>query len=148
MKVFVIYDSVYGNTESIAGAIANALGTETKVLKISEVDFSQVSSGDLIFIGGPTQGGRPTKAMQDFLGKIPEASLKGVNIAVFDTRLSSKVVGIFGYAAGKIEDTLKKKGAVIQGKSIGFFVKGTKGPLVDGETERAVIWAKGIAGIK
>ncbi len=148
MKTIVIYDSVYGNTEAIARAIGDALGLETKVFKINEIDLSQISSGDLLFIGSPTQGGRPTKAMQDFLNKITEESLKGVQIAAFDTRLSSKMVGLFGYADGKIADNLKKKGGIIKGKPEGFLVKGTKGPLLDGETERAVRWAKDIAVIK
>ncbi len=85
MKTLVIYDSVYGNTEIIAQAIGNVFSSETKVMKITEVDISQISPGDLVFIGSPTQGGKPTKAVQDFLSKASDSIFKDVDVAVFDT---------------------------------------------------------------
>jgi flavodoxin I len=48
------------------------------------------------------------------------------------------------YAAGKIADSLKKKGATLMASPEGFFVKGKEGPLKEGELERAAGWAKGI----
>jgi flavodoxin I len=145
LNTFVIYDSVYGNTQKIAQAISFALGSSTKLLRISEVNLTQIAAGDLVFIGGPTQGGRPTKPMQEFLSNIPANSLRGVNVVVFDTRLKSKLVGVFGYAAGKIADAVKKNGANIKGSPAGFLVKGGRGPLVDKEIERATAWSKAIA---
>lgn len=145
MNTYVIYDSVYGNTEKIAQAISFALGGSTKLLRINQVKFSEIVADDLVFIGGPTQGGRPTKEMQQFLHNIPANSLKGVSAVVFDTRLTSKLVGIFGYAAGKIADAVKKNGATIKGTPEGFLVKGGQGPLADNEIERAAAWAKIIA---
>lgn len=64
--------------------------------------------------------------------------------AAFDTRLSTKLVGIFGYAADKIATNLKSNGWTIVFPPKGFFVKGKKGPLLDGELEHAVDWAKEI----
>jgi len=54
-------------------------------------------------------------------------------------------VGIFGYAAGKIADSLKRKGATLVASPEAFFVKGKEGSLKDGELERAASWAKEIA---
>ena len=62
-------------------------------------------------------------------------------MATFDTRLSTKLVGIFGYAAGRIADSLTKKGGLIL-SSEGFFVKGKEDSLKEGELERAASWAK------
>jgi flavodoxin len=144
MKVFIVYDSVYGNTEKIANAIGSAITGDVEVLHVSKVNLSELKTIDLLIIGSPTQGGRPTPAIQDFLNKIPESSLQGINIAVFDTRMSTKFVGIFGYAAGRIASSLKGKGSTLAVPPEGFFIKGTQGPLKEGELERAAAWARGI----
>jgi flavodoxin len=145
MKVLIVYDSVYGNTEEIAKAIGSAINGDVKVLRVGEVNPSELKTIDLLIIGSPTQGGRPTQAIQDFLNKILEPSLQGINIAVFDTRMSTKFVRIFGYAAGRIASSLKGKGSTLAVPPEGFFIKGTQGPLKEGELERAAAWAKGIA---
>lgn len=61
--------------------------------------------------GSPTHGGKATAAITDFLNTISPSRLADVKVAAFDTRLSAKFVGIFGYAAGKIMAVLGKKGA-------------------------------------
>ena len=150
MKALIVYDSVYGNTEKIARAIAGALtpSGEVKVLRAGEVNPSELESIDLLIVGAPTQGGRATPPIQDFLNKLPESAVKGLNVAAFDTRLSTKLVGIFGYAAGKIAETLKRKGSTLILPPEPFFVKGRQGPLKEGELERAAAWAKGISESK
>ena len=150
MKALIVYDSVYGNTEKIARAIAGAITPSdgVKILRAGEANPSELESIGLLIVGSPTQGGRPTPAIQDFLNKVPEPAIKGVNVAAFDTRFSTKLVGIFGYAAGKIADNLKGKGGTLVASPEGFFVKGKEGPLKEGELERAASWAKTIATSK
>jgi flavodoxin len=143
MKVLIVYDSVYGNTEKIAKSIGGAITGEVKVLRVGEVSLSELESIDLLIVGSPTQGGRPTQAIQDFLNRVSE-HIKGVKVAAFDTRYSTRWVGIFGYAAGKIADILKVQGGTLIASPEAFFVKGKEGPLKDGEIERAASWAKGI----
>ena len=144
VKVLIVYDSLYGNTEEIARAIGGAITGDVKVLRVGEVNPSELKGFDLLIIGSPTQGGGPTPSIKDFLNKIPELSLQGINIAVFDTRMTTKFVGIFGYAAGRIAGSLKGKGSTLAVPPEGFFIKGTQGPLKEGELERAVAWAKAI----
>jgi len=146
MKALVVYDSFYGNTEKIAKAIGAALAPpgEVKVLRPGEVNPSGLEAVDLLVVGSPTQGGRPTKAIQDFLNKLPESAVKDVNVAAFDTRFSTKLVTIFGYAAGKIAGSLKKKGGILILSPEPFFAKSKEGPLKEGELERAAVWAKRI----
>ncbi len=48
---------------------------------------------------------------------------------------------VFGYAAKPISEKLRRKGAEIIAAPEGFFVKDTKGPLKEGELERAKKWA-------
>lgn len=142
MKIIVVYDSLYGNTEEIARAIGGAITGDVRVLRAGAVQPSEVESVDLLIIGSPTQGGRATPAIQEFLGRISEAAIKGIDIATFDTRIAQKWVGIFGYAAGRIASNLKEKGGTLVAPPEGFFVKGKEGPVKEGELERAAGWAK------
>ena len=142
MKVLVVYDSVYGNTEKIAKSIGDNIAGEVKVLRVGEANPSQLEGIDLLIVGSPTQGGKPTPAIQGFLNKMPDGAIKGISVAGIDTRLSTKLVGIFGYAAGRIANSLKGKGGALPLPPQAFFVKGREGPLKDGELERAATWAK------
>jgi flavodoxin I len=63
------------------------------------VQSPDLGSNDLLVVGSPTPGGRPTPVIQDFVNKLPDTALKGKRVATFDTRFSSMLVGIFGYAA-------------------------------------------------
>ena len=148
MKTLVVYDSVYGNTEEIARAIGGAITGDVKVMHAGEASPSELESIDLLIAGAPTQGGRPTPAMQGFLKRVTEPAIKDMNVAAFDTRISAKWVGIFGYAAGKIAKNLKGKGGNLILNPEPFYVKGTKGPLKEGELERAANWAKEIVKSK
>lgn len=152
MKVLIIYDSIFGNTEQIARAISNALGSQddVEILQVSNVKPQQLIGMNLLILGSPTRGFRPTPAIKNLLRKIPMKSLKGVKVAAFDTRISvsdieSRIgrffVNQFGYAAQPIADGLKKKGGELIMAPEGFFVKGTEGPLKEGELERAADWA-------
>ena len=109
MKVLIVYDSVYGNTEKFSEAIGDAIIGDVKVLRVGEVDISELKTFNLLIVGSPTQGGRPTLAIQDFLNKISEPVIRGIRVAAFDTRMSTRFVGIFGNAAARIADSLKKK---------------------------------------
>ena len=146
MKALIVYDSVYGNTEKIARAIGEAItpSGEVKVLRAGEANPSELASIELLIVGSPTHASRPTPAIQDILNKVPKLSLQGINVAAFDTRISTKLVGVFGYAAGRIARNLKRKGGTLIASPVGFFVTGGKGPLKEGELERAAAWAKGI----
>jgi flavodoxin len=148
MKALIVYDSLYGNTEKIAQAIGGGIGGEVKVVKVGEANPAELGSYDLLIIGSPTQGGRHTVATKAFLGKIPADVLKNKRVASFDTRLKTVLVKMFGWAANRIADALKDKGGNLLAPGEGFFVKATKGPLVDGELERAAAWAKAIAESK
>jgi flavodoxin I len=149
MMAIVIYDSVYGNTEKIARAIAEGISVDTRAVRPDEVSPDDMKSIDLLIVGAPTQGGRPTPPIREFLKKIPASVVKGNNVAAFDTRISAKWVGIFGYAAGKIAKSLKKMGGNLLANPEAFFVTGTEGPLKEGEVERAGAWVKQlIAGKK
>jgi flavodoxin I len=142
MKTLVVYDSLYGNTERIAQAIGDAVSGKVKVVRAGEVDVSELKALDLLLVGAPTHGGRASPPMREFLDKVQSRALQGVKVAAFDTRHTSKFTVLFGYAAGRIAKSLKKKGGTLLLSPEGFFVEGTEGPLKEGELERAASWAE------
>jgi flavodoxin len=83
------------------------------------------------------------RSIKSFLDNIPSDVLKNKKAAAFDTRIKGWAQ-IFGWAARRIADTLTTKGASLVAPPEGFIVKATKGPLVEGELERAAAWAKNL----
>ncbi len=143
MKTLVVYESINGNTEKIAKAIGEAIGEDVKVLSVGAVSSSDLELIDLLIVGSPTYGGRPTPGMLDFLKHtVPTSSLKGVSVAAFDTRWTTKWVKIFGFASEKVASSLKANGGIPVLTPEGFYVTGIKGPVIEGELERAASWAK------
>jgi hypothetical protein len=53
-----------------------------------------------------------------------------------------------GYAAKSIAKRLEKAGGKLAAPPEGFAVKGTEGPMKQGELERAAEWAKRLGGIQ
>ena len=155
MKISILFDSYFGNTEQIAQAIENALNenNDVEVLRISEISWQKVSGADILIVGSPTRGFRPSENTTNFLKNIPAKGLKGTKVAAFDTRISlnsiqSKplrfIVKTGGYAAKHIAKSLQKKGGLLILSPEGFLVSGEEGPLVEGELERAAKWAEKI----
>ena len=154
MKALVVYDSEFGNTKQIAMAIGGIFESldEVEVLRVGEVLVEQFKGLDFLIVGSPTQRFRPTKPTSDFLKRIPKDGLKSISAAAFDTRLTIEeieetgvlafFVRIFGYAAQPIGNGLKKKGAELVTSPEGFYVEGVKGPLVEGDLERAEAWGR------
>jgi flavodoxin len=152
----VVYDSVFGNTEKIAQAIGAVLAEQGSVetLSVGRMTTNSMSGLDILIVGSPTRGFRPTEAVSKFLNSIPKNSLTEVRVAAFDTRIwldtiDSKtlrfVVDKGGYAANTIAKSLVKKGGQLVAPPEGFLVTGEQGPLKEGELDRANEWARGIA---
>ena len=121
MKTLVLYDSAFGNTQQIAKAIGATLNasTETPVVRIKDVLPEHLSGIELLVVGSPTRGFRPSEDTKKFLQKLPARCLAGVKVAAFDTRVNIKevnsgfltfMVNLFGYAAEPIAKALQKKG--------------------------------------
>ena len=154
MKVIVIYDSVFGNTRQIAEAIADGLGVkaEVKLISIKENSNPNISGDELLVIGSPTRGFRPTEEIGKYLKEINSQTIPNINYATFDTRFKEEEVSRFvrfviktgGYAAVRMHKVLRDKGAQPVTEPIGFYVKTENGPLREGEIERAREWGKSL----
>ncbi|MBN1659105.1 MAG: flavodoxin [Anaerolineae bacterium] len=142
MKTLIVYDSQHGHTEKIAFAIGEASGARVEhVGKVGPVDLAGL---DLLIVGSPTHGGWYTEPLKALLDALP--GLEGGNVAAFDTRTATIWNRIlpFGYAAPRIAQKLEASGGKLIAPPEGFVVEGIKGPLKDGELERAARWAKGL----
>lgn len=146
MKTLVVYDSLYGNTETIARTIAQALPGDVPVVRAGQADPAELETADLLIIGAPTHGSLPSETAQGLIQRIGSPARDGARLATFDTRLSWGFLKRYGFAASKMADPLVEKGWTLAVAPEGFFVRGLKkGPLKRGELERASAWAKRLA---
>lgn len=143
MKALVIFDTNFGNTKMIAETIAKELGNDTKAISVSDFNIKDLEGIELFVVGSPIIGWRPSERMGKFLDSLTKDQLKGIKATAFDTRVK---LFIHGDAAGKISKKLDEAGAEIIAKPMAFFVKGKEGPLLDGEIEKAIQWAKRLKG--
>ncbi len=138
MKTLVLFDSSFGNTATIARKIAEHLGNDVKAIKVSEFSKDDLLGVGLLIVGSPINAWRPTVKTKEILDSFLPSLLKGVKTAAFDTRIKSF---ISGNAAKRIQRALEKAGGETVVPAAGFYVKGSEGPLLDGETDRAGKWA-------
>lgn len=155
MRVLVVYDSVFGNTEKAARAMGDAVKEPhgVKIVRIGDFAWDMLEGVDLLVVGSPTRAFRPTKAVVGMIRGIPADGLKNVRCAAFDTRTPAgdtdakflnAMMKLFGYAAEPIDKALRRHGGTSVITPEGFFVSGKEGPLRDGELERAARWMEGM----
>lgn len=165
MKIVVVYESLFGNTRTIAEDIADGLRAvgDVQVGSVDELSPAALSDATLIVIGGPTQRrgiARPDarrtlaavpnakygsilpgrESLSHWLDQVPAGFAKA---AAFDTRYDQPTL-ITGSAARLIASRLQSKGYSVIGVE-SFFVGGTGGPLKDGQRERATAWGRELA---
>lgn len=154
MRIAIVYDTVFGNTATIAKAIARSAAAigEVTLAEVREAASIDPGKFDLLVIGSPTRGFAPTPAIAEFTAGVPRGTGRA---AAFDTRLDLEhvqppplrwVMQVGGYAAQRIADTLREKGYDVLAPSGDFLVEGAEGPIKAGEIERAEAWVKQVAG--
>ena len=77
MKILIVYDSVFGNTEKVALAMAEAMTDQVAVKRVGESSAVDLQGIDLLVVGSPTRGFRPTEGVNLFLKSLPSAALTG-----------------------------------------------------------------------
>lgn len=163
MKALVVYESMFGNTETIAHAIAEGLGEAFEVTLAEVNQLPPVSDTDLLVVGGPTHAlglsrpetrleaarrgearhGTTEVGIREYLDLSP--TLTGVAAAAFDTKVDKPFLP--GSAARKAHRRLHRLGCRMLLPAQSFLVSGTTGPLVDGEVNRARRWATELAAV-
>lgn len=142
MNTCIVYDSIFGNTKQVAEALANALRKfgQVEIITVEHTHPLELANMDVLILGSPTQGWRPTPTMRDLLEYIPAEALNKLTIACFDTRFDRSTM-LTGSAAKQMTKRLHKRGASHLLPTKSFFVEGTHGPLKAGELEEAVKWS-------
>lgn len=143
MNALVIYDSHYGNTERIAQAIADTLREvgEVRTALVGHSHAAELEGVDLLVVGCPTQGWRPTPAIQAFVEGISSEHIGSLAISLFDTRFKLPR-WMTGSAAKVMAEKLQEKGISLIVPPESFYVKGKEEPLRSGELDRAAAWAQ------
>jgi flavodoxin len=146
MDTLVVYDSQYGNTQRIAEAIADAMSVfgQSRAVRADPALPLELQGVDLLIVGCPTQGWRPTPAISTVLQKGAPEQLRGVAVACFDTRFRMPR-WLTGSAARVMGRMVAQQGATLLVPPESFFVQGREGPLLSGELKRAYAWAQALA---
>ena len=154
----VVYESMFGNTEAIAEAIARGIGTRMQVtaVEVGSAPTDVDADTDLLVVGGPTHRlGLSRKSSRAVAsrdaGGLVISPLLGVRewlatamidsrcfVATFDTRLSRPRLP--GSAAAAAMRRLRRRGLQPVGPPESFWVANAHGPLIEGEIDRAGRW--------
>ena len=148
MNVLIVYETKFGNTKQAAETVAEGIKEveqiKTEVINVNEVDYGRVRDFDAIIIGSPTWGGNCTDTIKNFVNELAGLSLSGKSYAVFDTNSG---IPLLSKAVKKMEKLISKKlpsfKKILPGLPVR--VKGTKGPIVEGELPKCQNFGKEIA---
>ena len=139
-RVFVAFDSKYGNTkraaETVAEGLRNVGGVEVSVAFVKEVDMSKVAEYGVLVLGAPNHMASPSRTMMKFVDRLASLDLKAKNVAVFGTY--SGRVREPDRAVRKMEKILEEKlpKVILISLSLSVRVFGVWGPIVEGELSR------------
>jgi hypothetical protein len=163
-RALVVFESMFGNTERVARAVAEGLAEH------SDVDLVRAGPGvmprddvDLVVVGGPThafgmsrpstrvsagqQGAGESAAagtgLREWLDTLPGPMGHQPATATFDTRIRKP--GVPGSAARSAARRLRHAGLPVVVPPMSFWVRGTGGPLLPGEEDRARSWGRELA---
>jgi hypothetical protein len=169
MKVIIIYESMFGNTHTIAEAVAAGLqeGNETVVMPAVRARTELLADADLVVVGGPThihgmsrantrhgaaqaarkpgstlvlEAGAEGQGLREWFGSLGAVS---VPAAAFDTRLEGPAA-FTGRASQSISRRLRRHGFTVIAKPKSFLVT-SDNQLRPGEEDRARQWGQELA---
>jgi hypothetical protein len=158
MGALVVYESMFGNTQAVADAVADGLRNfmPVAVVEVNEAPELESLETDLLVVGAPTHAfglsrpetrrdayervGHPVisegTGVREWLASAYSAP-EHLPVAVFDTHVQARVPG---YAHAAATKRLRRIGAEPLGAGMSFRVRGYEGPLLNGELHRARAW--------
>ncbi len=165
MKALVMYESMFGNSERVARAVAEGLGEygDVDVLDVTTSPVGNVAADiDLLVTGGPThaftmsrtntredairQGagqGLARSGLREWLGGLP-SDLHLLPCATFDTRVS-RARHLPGSAARSAARALRRRNGHLVLAPESFYVDDVAGPLGTDQIDRAREWGRSLA---
>ncbi len=135
-KAIVIFDTVFGNTEKIARALALGMekqGINVDCVKVDEVDVSKLVEYDFLAVGGPTHKMGMSEPMKKFLEELNDVNISSKKGFCFDTRVESGFNRFdLNSAAKRIEKKMRKMRVKMIKSRQSVIVEGRDGPLEKG----------------
>jgi hypothetical protein len=164
MHALIVFESMFGNTEVIARAIAEGVSSRipVEVIEVSSAPTEIGSDVAFLVVGGPTHAfgmsrpqTRQDAARQATDGLVSHGDgirewitgltcLVPIPAVAFDTHVSQGWVP--GSAARGAQKHLMAKGFIDKNPARSFYVTGVTGPLVEGEVDAARTWGEELAG--
>jgi flavodoxin len=163
MRALVVFESMFGNTEKVAGAVAHGLqleGVDTGLVEVHSAPHRLSADLDLLVVGGPTHGfsmsrastradavrqgapsERATTGVREWLAAVELDGDPAPGLATFDTRVT-KVRWLPQAAGPSAARAGRRRGLELVAKAHGFLVDDIRGPLVERELEHAVEWGR------
>jgi len=156
MRALVVYESMFGNTQRVAEAIARGLATKVTVelVEVGHAPRHLDDDVDLVVVGAPTHAfGLPSeRTRRSAAAQAPSGIVStgpGVRewveclapyggrlaVAAFDTHVDKTWVP--GAASRRLDKAMRGLGLFVLDAPTSFYVHDTAGPLVGGEVERA-----------
>jgi hypothetical protein len=168
IRALVVYESVFGDARTIAHVIAEGLSAGScpaDAVAAAEAPTEIRPDVGLLVVGGPNHAfgmPRPStreSAVEQYGADIHDTGAglhewletvrlagRGIPAAAFDTRGSGHpMLTKMDHASRTEEKLLTKLGAHIVAPAEHFSVIDTKGPLVEGEQDRARAWGRTLA---
>jgi mRNA degradation ribonuclease J1/J2 len=171
VHALVVYESMFGNTHTVATHIAEGIGTllEARIVPVHDATPEQIAHADLVVVGGPTHihgmsnersraGAADIASKDDDLELEPDALVDGLRdwfrdladdvgqgrlAAAFDTRVRASAL-LTGRASNGIAKRLTAHGFGLAVDRESFFVDKSN-HLEPGEAERATAWGRHVA---
>ncbi|MFI6423928.1 flavodoxin family protein [Promicromonospora sp. NPDC050880] len=163
MRALVVYESMFGNTEQVAHAVAEGIeaSMHADVVEVGAAPDMVPADVTLLVVGGPTHAFSMSwpstrrdaaaraahivsreRGIREWLGALPGVRTDArTEATAFDTRATSHFTGSAARAAGRRLDRL---GYPIIAAPTSYRVTDMTGPLADGELARARAWGKGL----
>ena len=164
MSALVVVESMWGNTRDVGEAVAQGLGEHVAVVDVDQAPTTIPDDVDLLVVGGPThafsmsrpgdppgarsrtarRSSREADGIREWLDAMPSSD--HLDVATFDTRVTKvkHLPGSAAKAAGK-EVRRHHLGRLVASRS--FYVEDMKGPLHEGELDRATDWGAELAAL-
>jgi flavodoxin len=164
MKALVVYESMFGNTEQIAHAVADGLreSVDVQLAEVADAPAEPDPEVALIVAGGPTHAfsmsrqntradaiskgaseGEQEFGLREWLSALPSGQ-HTEKMATFDTKIKS-MRHLPGSAAKSAAKAARRHGYESVSKAETFYVDDVDGPLLDGEVDRAREWGRQLA---
>ena len=131
-KIAVFYGSTTGTCETLAGQIAEKLGT-SDVFSAADLDAAKIADYDVLVLGSSTWGdGELQDDWYDAVETLKKADLSGKKVALFGCGDSASYPDTFCSAMGIIYEAVAGAKVIGQGISTDGYTFGASQAVVDG----------------